>query len=728
VTFDIRTAILGLAVGNLALSLILYLFQFGAKNPQRIPFLTIGKLMQGIGWLLLYGRDFIPDILSFTLGNIILICGTAYEGWAMYRISQLKVSREMRNFSMAGIVVVCIAATFLSAAGRVAVTSFAVMVFFAIGGRAILSDSSGNPLLRRHIGWGFWLMATVLFTRGTWAAIAPEYFTLFATNTIQLIMFASLYYLMLANGFGMLLLAKEITDRELAASDELFRSYFELPLIGIAITSPSKGWLAVNQKNCDMFGYSQAELMTMTWTELTYPADLAMDVAQFERVLAGEIDGYHMEKRFVRKDGQVFYAHLAVQCVRHPDQSVNYMVALIEDISARKQAETALEESEARYHDLYENAPDMYLSIEVPTGKILNCNQTITRMTGFEKQSLIGRNVVDLYHPECLGAARQAMQSLLTTGLVTNAEMQICCLDGTWIDVSLNASAIRDLSGQVVRSRSIWRNITDRKKAEQEVRQLNAELEQRVLERTADLKSTNTALEKALRAREDFLAIMSHELRTPMNGILGLTYLMQLKSYGELNAKQTNAIQNIEKSGGQLMVLINAVLDYSSLLADKLVLQVEPCAMESLCQDCLKTAKSLADKKHQELSFTLRPETLNLRADRRRLSQIIDNLLSNAIKFTPEGGRIDLSVTGHPEAGQALISVTDTGIGIQEADLPRVFEPFHQLDMRLQRIYDGSGLGLSLVEKLVAMHGGSVEVKSTPGQGSQFTVTLPWDG
>jgi hypothetical protein len=193
--FDVRTAILGLAVGNLVLGLILQLFQFGAEHPQRIPFLATGKLLQGIGWLLLYERGVLPDFLSFTVGNIILIVGTAYDTWAMYRISQRPVSHALQLTSAVGITALCILATPLSAAGRVAVTSFAVMVFFALGARAMLGDSSSNSLLRRYIGWSMGLMVVVVSVRGAWAALAPEHFTLFSANTIQLVMFAALYYL-----------------------------------------------------------------------------------------------------------------------------------------------------------------------------------------------------------------------------------------------------------------------------------------------------------------------------------------------------------------------------------------------------------------------------------------------------------------------------------------------------------------------------------------------------
>ncbi len=472
--FDIRTVILSLAVGNLVFGLMLQLFQVGPESAQRIPFLATGKLLQGAGWLLLSARGMLPDWLSFTVGNSILIIGTAYDTWAMEYISERTVSRALRVSSMVGVIGLCLLATPLSAAGKVAVTSFLVMIFFALGAHAMLSYPSGNVLLRRHVGWSMWVMVAVMSVRGTWAALAPEHFTLFANNTIQLIMFAALPYLMLTNGFGMLLLAKQRAEHELRASEARFRSYFELPLLGIAITSPDKGWLDVNAKLCAMLGYSKDELMALTWAELTHPADLTADVAQFNRLIAGEIEGYDLEKRFICKDGRTISTHLAVQCVRRPDRSVLYVVALLEDITERKQTEAALQASEARYQDLYEHAPDMYLSVEAQTGRILQCNQNVAHVTGFAKHELLGRPVFDLYHPDCLETAKQAMHEFMQTGTVHDAELQLCCRDGSRIDVSLNVSAVRDASGKIVQSRSSWRDITERKRLEHQLHQLAA--------------------------------------------------------------------------------------------------------------------------------------------------------------------------------------------------------------------------------------------------------------
>ncbi len=596
--FDIRTAILGLASGNLVSGLILLLFQLDETPSRRIPFLATGKLLQASGWLLLYSRGALPDWLSFTVGNIVLIIGTSYDSWAMYWISQRPVSRSLQAISAVTVIGICTLAMPLTAAARVALTSITVMVFFALGARTMLRGASRSMGLRHYIGWSMALMAVITSVRGLWAMLAPEHFTLFSANSIQLIMFATLYYLMLTNGFGMLLLAKQLDNRELResearfrlafensnigmclvdtqgnllkvnhqmskifgysqaelegmhvndlataeymavspkviqqavenradhaefekeythkqgrsvwgqvssslvrsiegdplyfishvlditdrkyaeealrASEARFRSYFELPLIGIAITSLEKGWLDVNDKLCAMLGYTNAELRQRTWAELTHPNDIEADLAQFNRLLAGEIDGYDLEKRFVHKDGRTIFTHLAVHCVRRPDHSADYVVALLEDITERKQTEAALQKSEARYQDLYEHAPDMYLSVDPQTKLVLRCNQTVVQITGFAKDEIIDHPIFELYHPDCWEQARQAMHTLTSIGFVHDVELQVRCKDGRRLDVSLNMSAVRDASGQIVQSRSSWRDISARKRLEEQMQQ-----------------------------------------------------------------------------------------------------------------------------------------------------------------------------------------------------------------------------------------------------------------
>jgi PAS domain S-box-containing protein len=254
----------------------------------------------------------------------------------------------------------------------------------------------------------------------------------------------------------------------------------------------------------------------------------------------------------------------------------------------------------------------------------------------------------------------------------------------------------------------------------------NAELEQRVKVRTADLLHMNTELEYANRAKDEFLANMSHELRTPLTNILGLAESMQLSTYGEPNEKQVKALQNIESSGRHLLELINDILDLSKIEAGKFDIYPEEVNIDEICRASLLFIREQAQKKSIMVNYQLLEDVKTVLADPRRLKQILVNLLSNAVKFTPDNGRVTLTVHADAEHGQMHFSVIDSGIGIAQEDLSRLFTPFTQVDSSLNRQYEGTGLGLVLVFRLAEMHRGSVHVESEAGRGSSFTVSLPW--
>lgn len=254
------------------------------------------------------------------------------------------------------------------------------------------------------------------------------------------------------------------------------------------------------------------------------------------------------------------------------------------------------------------------------------------------------------------------------------------------------------------------------------------ELELRVKTRTADLLRVNAELENANRTKDEFLANMSHELRTPLTGILGMAETLQLGTYGQLSEKQVKSLQTIETSGRHLLNLINDILDLSKIEAGKFDIYPEMISLNETCRESLLFVKELAHKKSIVLDYQGPNDVKSVFADPRRLKQILINLLSNAVKFTPEKGHVTLTVRTDPEKEQIHFVVIDTGIGIAQTDLDRLFTPFTQVDSRLNRQYEGTGLGLALVLRLAEMHGGSVQVESdgVPGKGSRFTVSLPW--
>jgi two-component system sensor histidine kinase/response regulator len=258
-----------------------------------------------------------------------------------------------------------------------------------------------------------------------------------------------------------------------------------------------------------------------------------------------------------------------------------------------------------------------------------------------------------------------------------------------------------------------------------EVQQQKQTLEQRVIERTHALQDAMLAAQSANRTKSEFLATVSHELRTPLACIIGMSATLQRWSKDALTERQLNFLQTIHESGEHLLALINDILDLSEVEAGRMVLNLQPFPLAGLAQQMLKTFEGQAALQDISLELDLHLDSLRTPfvADLRRVRQILFNLLSNAIKFTPAGGKVILRVYAQPDV--AIFQVKDTGVGIPEPQLPLLFQKFQQLDSSRHREYQGTGLGLALTKQLVELHGGWIEVESTVGVGSVFTVKLP---
>jgi len=263
----------------------------------------------------------------------------------------------------------------------------------------------------------------------------------------------------------------------------------------------------------------------------------------------------------------------------------------------------------------------------------------------------------------------------------------------------------------------------------QEVQQERALLAQRVDERTADLSLANAQLSQAMRLKDDFLASMSHELRTPLNSILGRTEATLEEIYGPLTPQQIKSLRGVEESGHHLLNLINDILDVAKIDSGVLKLDYDMVHVDVLCTTCVRMVAQTAQQKQIKIITTVDTTTEFVYADQRRLQQILVNHLSNAVKFTPSGAgnKVGLEVVGDEGQQTLTFTVWDTGIGIAQQDLPKLFKPFVQIDSSLTRQYAGTGLGLALVLRLAEAHQGSVKVESEVGKGSRFSVILPWN-
>ena len=237
-----------------------------------------------------------------------------------------------------------------------------------------------------------------------------------------------------------------------------------------------------------------------------------------------------------------------------------------------------------------------------------------------------------------------------------------------------------------------------------------------------ELSETNAELMQASRLKSQFLASMSHELRTPLNSIIGFSKVLLNRFDGELTERQETYIRSVHKSGAHLLQLINGILDFSRIEAGKLEMVSEEVDLHELIDECIESSMPLARGKHMKVEKNVPLELPPLSGDRTKIKQILLNLLSNAIKFTGQG-RVLVSVV--PESDAIRVSVADTGIGIREDDLARLFEPFQQLDNPVVRSAGGTGLGLAISKKFVELHGGRIWAESRENQGSTFHFTIP---
>lgn len=380
-------------------------------------------------------------------------------------------------------------------------------------------------------------------------------------------------------------------------------------------------------------------------------------------------------------------------------------------------------EAESRYQLLVEHLPIIvYVN---PVDRIRGTTYVspqITSILGYQLEEWLADPEFwqKTVHPHDYSSVMDSLAHTQLTEEPFEMEYRMLARDGHVVWFHDHMVLIRDQRGQPLYWQGLKMDVTKRKEAEEEILQLNAELEYRVAERTREL-------ERALRAKDEFLASMSHELRTPLNSILGLSESLAENVAGPLNEKQERYVSTIIESGHHLLSLINDILDLAKIEAGQIVLNIEEVNVERVCQASLRMISEMAHKKHQEVSLQIDADMDVVWGDERRLKQILVNLLSNAVKFTPENGKLGIQVRADREEKRVIFTVWDNGIGIHERDLQRLFRPFVQLDSILARGGTGTGLGLALVTQMVRLHGGSISVDSEPGEGSRFNIVLPWE-
>ncbi len=407
------------------------------------------------------------------------------------------------------------------------------------------------------------------------------------------------------------------------------------------------------------------------------------------------------------------------------------------ELEERIQTETALRQSESRFRAFIEQASEGVM-ITDENDRIIEWNSAQENITGYAHMEVLGKpyfEVIGKLFPDEMKGVKNAREVLEKLKEIPNQSEREGFLGKTQERILTKPDGQKKYvltvtfpmqTGMGLAIGTFITDIHDRKQAELELIRFNQVLEERVRARTEELHNANLALEKASRLKDEFLANMSHELRTPLTGVLGLSEALQKGVYGDLSEKQNSIVHIVEEAGRHLLNLINDILDLSKIEAGKMDFQPNLVEVGEVCQSSLRMVKQLATARQQKVSFTIHPDGMVMYADSKRLKEILVNLLGNAVKFTPEHGELGLEVQGDEKADFIRFTVWDNGIGVAEDDLDKMFQPFVQLDSSLDRSYAGTGLGLALAESLAKLHNGHIEVESKLGEGSRFTVVLPW--
>jgi PAS domain S-box-containing protein len=387
--------------------------------------------------------------------------------------------------------------------------------------------------------------------------------------------------------------------------------------------------------------------------------------------------------------------------VSQDDQSGMILLG-IEDITERKRAEEAVKHSELQYRRLFQTARDGILILDAPTGTILEANPFMSGLMGFELDEIVGKELWEIGVFQDEEANKDAYKELLERGYIRYENLPLKTKAGGAVDVEFVSNLY--MVGKRRVAQCNIRDITGRTR----------------LERQA--KAQALALADLLRRKDEFLAMLSHELRNPLSPILNAVHLLRIQ--GEENLIQQQARTIIERQVGQLARLVNDLLEVSRITTGTIRLQPERLDMRGIVERAVETCRPLIDRRRHILTVTEPPEPIWLFADPTRLEQVVVNLLNNAAKYTDEGGRIGITI--HQEGVEMVLTMRDSGIGIDLEQFPDIFDLFTQADRSLDRSQGGLGVGLSLVQRLVELHRGTVEVHSEGlGLGSEFIVRLP---
>ncbi len=520
-------------------------------------------------------------------------------------------------------------------------------------------------------------------------------------------------------------LEKEIAERRraeavLRESENRHRTLFESLSEGVVLMTDVV--LDCNEQACRLFGYEREEMVGSAPHEVSPPVqpDGRNSREAAQEYLLGAIAGEPQSFQWVhrRKDGRLIDTEIELKAIDVAGQRL--LQALIRDVTEKKRTEQTLRESEEKYRTLFENSSvGVFLLADV----LIDCNDQLCRMFGSRREDHIGKPASAFWpvtQPDGRPSDEKAAELIerARRGHPQRFDWTLLRLDGTAFESEVTLKAIA-VGGRQVLFGTI-RDISEQKLAEQRLRESAL-----ALEATNDaLRKATEAAEAATRAKSEFLANMSHEIRTPLTAILGFAEMLLDRASDH---DTHDAAQTIRRNGEYLLRLINDILDLTKVEAGKLEVESVSCSPREIVAEVASLMRVQASAKGLPLDVEYEgPVPAAILSDPIRIRQILINLLGNAIKFT-EMGRVRLVVRLQDQEGRPprmRFDVIDTGVGLSEDQLARLFQPFAQGDTSTSRRFGGSGLGLAISRRLAWSLGGDIKVTSVPGRGSSFSLTV----
>lgn len=524
----------------------------------------------------------------------------------------------------------------------------------------------------------------------------------------------------LAESMLQIVAARAVTEIERQQAEQSLQQQAELFRMAIRcaglwawewnIVTGEEQW---SQEIAEFFG-TDPELHTPSYEDFiqrVHPSDRSIIETAQNRTLNEDVE-YSAEYRAYDASGRLHWMNSRGNVVRDAAGNPLRLIGVTIDITDRKQAEVALLEAEAKYRSIFENAADGIFQT-TSDGLYISANPALARIYGFDSpQHVIDTLSNQIEHQLYVDPNRRSefVQLMEQYGTVHDFESQVYRHDGQMIWISESARAVRDEAGQLLHYEGTVKDISDRKRAAEEIFQ------------------AKEAAEAANQAKSQFLANMSHELRTPLNAIIGYSEMLQEDAADFGYADIVPDLEKIRGAGRHLLGLINDILDISKIEAGKMDLYLETFYAPDLIQEVAATVQPLVEQNHNTLIVHCDdPAIVPIYADPTKVRQNLLNLLSNAAKFTHHG-TVTLTVRPYPTSetpSHLDFIVADTGIGLNPNQLEKLFQPFTQADASTTRKYGGTGLGLAITQRFCQMMGGDITVTSELGVGSTFTMRLP---